>query len=67
MYSDLSCRACFDLEETQDHILNCEKIHGKVGIVDLSFAKDIDLQKDLTVIRETMRRIDTLEKFLSSS
>ena len=65
-YKDLSCRGCGIVEETQEHFLNCEEIHGEVDELDLSFMfKMDDVEDNLRVLREAMRRMDTLEEFMN--
>ena len=66
-YRNLACRAGCDSEENQDHLMNCVKIHGNVTLLESSFAYEIDVNKDLQILREAMRRMDTIEKFMNGS
>ena len=67
-YKDLSCRACGDTEETQEHVINCRQIHGKVDDLDLSFMFKMDeVKNNLRVLQEVMSRMDTLEEFMNLS
>ena len=63
-YKDMSCRAegCVE-EETQDHLLNCVKIHNTRELVSLSFTNTFDIHNDIAKLLEVMKRMDTVEKF----
>ena len=62
----MSCRAegCVE-EETQDHLLNCVKIHGDKELIPLSFTHTFDVHSDIARLREVMKRMDTVEKLKS--
>ena len=63
---NMSCRAGCNEDETQDHLLNCTKIHGEVVPLSSSFANNIEEEEEnWFVLREAMRRIDNIEKFVN--
>ena len=65
-YNNLSCRAGCDEIETQDHVLNCVYIHGEVEPLYSSVAYEIDKEVNWSMLREVMRRIDSIESFMDS-
>ena len=59
--SNMLCRAGCAEVETQDHLLNCQNIHGVVSDIDTTFVKNGDLYSYRRRLPELLRRMQVIE------
>ena len=60
---EMNCRAGCAVEESQQHLLNCQIIQNDAVELDVSFVNSLDLQKDWIALKMVMDRIDVIEQF----
>ena len=60
---NLLCRAGCEVEESQDHLINCWNIHGEVSEMDVSFVRKRNLDSNKRNLHELLRRMDVVENW----
>ena len=61
--SNTFCRAGCSEVETQDHLLNCQSIHGDINDIDTAFVKTGDLYAHRRNLPELFRRMEVVENW----